>query len=64
MLSKAAEQLEALHALMKREDVNLIVNAYDAGREGEGRGQKGEVNAETARAMVARGRQRRKALRH
>ena len=33
--ARAAKQLKALHALMKRDDVDLIVNACDAGREGE-----------------------------
>ena len=32
---RAAKQLKSLHALMKRDDVDLIVNACDAGREGE-----------------------------
>ncbi|MBW3593869.1 MAG: DNA topoisomerase III, partial [Actinobacteria bacterium] len=32
---KAKKQLRAIHALMKRDDVDLIVNACDAGREGE-----------------------------
>ena len=32
---KAKKQLRAVHALMKRDDVDLIVNACDAGREGE-----------------------------
>jgi DNA topoisomerase-3 len=33
--ARAAKQLKSLHALMKREDVDRIVNACDAGREGE-----------------------------
>jgi DNA topoisomerase-3 len=33
--ARAAKQLKSLHGLMKREDVDLIVNACDAGREGE-----------------------------
>jgi DNA topoisomerase III len=33
--SRAAKQLKSLHALMGREDVDQIVNACDAGREGE-----------------------------
>jgi DNA topoisomerase-3 len=32
---KAAKTLKGLHALMKRPDVDVIVNACDAGREGE-----------------------------
>ena len=32
---KAKKQLRAVHTLMKRQDVDLIVNACDAGREGE-----------------------------
>jgi DNA topoisomerase III len=32
---KAKKQLRVVHTLMKREDVDLIVNACDAGREGE-----------------------------
>jgi DNA topoisomerase III len=32
---KAKKQLKALHKLMKSDDVDLIVNACDAGREGE-----------------------------
>lgn len=32
---KAAKTLKSLHALMKRPDVDVIVNACDAGREGE-----------------------------
>ncbi|MDQ3857661.1 MAG: DNA topoisomerase 3 [Actinomycetota bacterium] len=32
---KAKKQLQAVHALMGREEVDLIVNACDAGREGE-----------------------------
>ncbi|HEX2507131.1 MAG TPA: DNA topoisomerase, partial [Miltoncostaeaceae bacterium] len=33
--ARAGKQLKALHALMKRADVDQIVNACDAGREGE-----------------------------
>ncbi len=33
--ARAAKQLKSLHALMKRADVDQIVNACDAGREGE-----------------------------
>ncbi|MGE3235172.1 MAG: DNA topoisomerase 3 [Thermoleophilia bacterium] len=33
--AKAAKTLKGLHALMKRPDVDVIVNACDAGREGE-----------------------------
>jgi len=33
--ARASKQLKALHALMKRPDVDVIVNACDAGREGE-----------------------------
>ena len=33
--TRAAKQLKSLHALMKRADVDQIVNACDAGREGE-----------------------------
>jgi DNA topoisomerase-3 len=33
--ARAAKALKGLHALMKRPDVDLIVNACDAGREGE-----------------------------
>ena len=33
--ARAGKQLKSLHALMKRDDVDLIVNACDAGREGE-----------------------------
>jgi DNA topoisomerase-3 len=33
--ARAAKQLKSLHALMKRDDVDQIVNACDAGREGE-----------------------------
>ena len=33
--SKAAKQLKAIHKLMQRDDVDRIVNACDAGREGE-----------------------------
>ena len=33
--ARAAKQLKALHALMRRDDVDQIVNACDAGREGE-----------------------------
>jgi DNA topoisomerase-3 len=33
--ARAAKQLKSLHALMKRPDVEEIVNACDAGREGE-----------------------------
>ena len=33
--TKAKKQLKAIHKLMKREDVDRIVNACDAGREGE-----------------------------
>jgi DNA topoisomerase-3 len=33
--ARAAKQLKGLHALMRRPDVDLIVNACDAGREGE-----------------------------
>jgi DNA topoisomerase III len=32
---KAAKQLKTIHKLMKRDDVDTIVNACDAGREGE-----------------------------
>ena len=32
---RAAKQLKALHQLMARKDVDLIINACDAGREGE-----------------------------
>src|SRR5436309_8399585 len=32
---KAEKQLKAIHKLMKREDVDRIINACDAGREGE-----------------------------
>jgi DNA topoisomerase-3 len=32
---RAAKQLKAIHRLMRSEDVDLIVNACDAGREGE-----------------------------
>jgi DNA topoisomerase III len=33
--AKAKKQLKAIHKLMKREDVDRIINACDAGREGE-----------------------------
>ncbi|MGB2953190.1 MAG: DNA topoisomerase 3 [Gaiellaceae bacterium] len=33
--AKAKKQLNAIHKLMKREDIDRIVNACDAGREGE-----------------------------
>ena len=33
--AKAKKQLKAIHKLLKREDVDRIVNACDAGREGE-----------------------------
>ncbi|HEY3205308.1 MAG TPA: DNA topoisomerase, partial [Gaiellaceae bacterium] len=33
--AKAKKQLKAIHKLMKREDIDRIVNACDAGREGE-----------------------------
>ncbi|MGD9573673.1 MAG: DNA topoisomerase 3 [Thermoleophilia bacterium] len=33
--ARAGKTLKALHALMKRPDVDLIINACDAGREGE-----------------------------
>ncbi len=33
--ARAAKTLKSLHALMKRPDVDLIINACDAGREGE-----------------------------
>jgi len=33
--ARAAKQLKSIHALMKRADVDQIVNACDAGREGE-----------------------------
>ena len=33
--ARAAKTLKSLHALMKREDMDVIINACDAGREGE-----------------------------
>ncbi|HEX6490090.1 MAG TPA: DNA topoisomerase 3 [Gaiellaceae bacterium] len=33
--AKAKKQLKAIHTLMKREDIDRIINACDAGREGE-----------------------------